>query len=223
MMTSSTVLILGIVMVGVSRQGGGHPPSEQENVDIQAVVAALDRGGAAAGAAIQEVIDRGPALGRAFQPVVPALRRLTRDPEFRLGAAVALGRIGPPGADAVPDLVRLLDDEDKFLGAVAVRAIWRIGPAAVPQLIPFLSDPDHDTRAHAVGLLGFVGKKQVRVYLLVCKHLFLDPDPSVRLNAVQALTRLGWPTTLPLWIAMFDRDPAVAALAEKMLRVHRPE
>lgn len=85
------------------------------------------------------------ALGRIGRPAVAGLREKLRHPaaDVRLRAARVLARIGPEAAEAVPELIGLLDDPDADVRRWAARALGQIGPAAepaVPGLIELLDD-----------------------------------------------------------------------------------
>ncbi|HVU87244.1 MAG TPA: HEAT repeat domain-containing protein [Pirellulales bacterium] len=72
-------------------------------------------------------------------------------------AVDALGRIG---TQAVPTLVKTLDDPNPRVRAEAARALARIGPEAteaVPALMARLDDPDEDVRQASARALGQVG------------------------------------------------------------------
>lgn len=70
-------------------------------------------------------------------------------PEVRRRAALALAHFG---AEAVPVLVRALDDGDFSVRAAASRALGAIGPAAsdaLPALVNAMHDPDAAVREAA--------------------------------------------------------------------------
>ena len=69
--------------------------------------------------------------------------------DVRRSAADALGKIGPPAAEAVPALAAALHDPDEDVRRSAADALGKIGPAAaeaVPALAAALHDPDRDVR-----------------------------------------------------------------------------
>ena len=68
---------------------------------------------------------------------------------MRRAAAEVLGGLGPAAKDAVPDLVKLLDDPDEGVRWAAASALGGIGPAAkdaAPDLVKLLKDPDEGVR-----------------------------------------------------------------------------
>ena len=94
--------------------------------------------------------------------VVPALIAALADADrdVRLGAAAALGKIGPAAAEAVPALITALADADGDVRRAAADALGKIGPAAakaVPALIAALADADGTVRRAAADALGKIG------------------------------------------------------------------
>ncbi len=76
---------------------------------------------------------------------VPAhVKRLQdEDPNLRVPAASALGRIDPASKDAVPALITALQDQDQNVRLLAGLALGTMGPVAkeaVPALIKLLQD-----------------------------------------------------------------------------------
>ena len=140
---------------------------------------------------------------------VPGLIRALKnmDPNARSAAAVALGRIGPAGHDAVPALVAALRRQ-AVSARCAVVALGCMGPAAqeaVPDLVRALAHDDGETRCAAAEALGAVGpdtREAVPALVDALKHGCW----RVRVHAARALGQIRPPaTTAP------GRD-AVAAL-----------
>ena len=77
------------------------------------------------------------ALAAIGKPAVEGLRGLLKERKdsVRAEAAMALGRIGPDAAAAVPDLIRLLGDKNERIGREASLALGRIGTAATDALL----------------------------------------------------------------------------------------
>ncbi len=73
-------------------------------------------------------------LGRRGEKAVPALVGVLKEPggdnRVRGHAVHALGMIGPAAKDAIPELIRALEDEEPSLSNQAAFALGRIGPAA---------------------------------------------------------------------------------------------
>jgi hypothetical protein len=96
---------------------------------------------------------------------VPHLRAALTDDEdmVRRDAASALGEIGTPAADAVPDLVRLVgEDTDDGVRRAAAEALGRLGATpqaaeAVAGLVAMLWSDNGEARANAAQALGALG------------------------------------------------------------------
>ncbi len=74
----------------------------------------------------------------------------------RIEAAAELAEFGPEAAEAVPDLIRAMQDEDARLREQAARTLGAIGPGAeeaVPVLNEALKDPDENVRQAAAEAL----------------------------------------------------------------------
>jgi hypothetical protein len=114
--------------------------------------------------AIEEALRGGspvPGLADVFgdvQQTVADFADQLRSPHARrrIRAANSLGGFGALAADAVPALVRALDDPIAPVRAAAANALARIGAAAepaIPRLTEALQDPDADVRAAAAAAL----------------------------------------------------------------------
>jgi HEAT repeat protein len=131
---------------------------------------------------------------------VPTLVRIVRnaaaDPEARLWATEALGKLGSGAATAVPDLADVLTDQrsDLTLRRTAVAALAEIGPAAaegIKALVDTARDRNGDrgvrrSALEAIGKLGTAGKPA----LGSAAHLVSDPDPEIRKAAWAALEQI---------------------------------
>lgn len=120
----------------------------------------------------------------------PALVAAAADssPAVRLEVARALGAVG--GRNAVEALVGLLEDEPavtvEALGALArLRAV-----DALPAVAKCLESASAQVRAAAAETLGQLGDERFVEPLLAA---FEDPDPRVRIAAVQAVAKLPLP------------------------------
>lgn len=130
-----------------------------------------------------------PSARRAKLPeLVGALR--VDDEDVRLGACLALGKIGK---DAVPELIPLLDDSDPNVRYYAVWALGQIGPDAGDafcHVAKAFGDTDGDVRRKAVFALGRIKPDPADgIPLLILA--FQDNDVDVRAAAVDALAGYG--------------------------------
>jgi HEAT repeat protein len=107
---------------------------------------------------------------------VPGLLAIVEDTEApwfsRRQAAITLGRIGEPAAEAVPVLIRLLDERgdaaDESTELWALKALARFGPvaeSAAPMLVEILNDDAEDEfpRIAAIETLGRIGPQRAEV------------------------------------------------------------
>jgi HEAT repeat protein len=114
--------------------------------------------------------------------------------DHRKAAATKLGEGGPEATEAVPDLARLLtEEEDPNVLAEAAWALRQLGPAGVEALCSELTSPDWHRRQHALFLLADVevdeGAELVAQRL--CATLREDPLEDLRAAAAGSLSRLG--------------------------------
>lgn len=123
---------------------------------------------------------------------VPGLLEALTHPfmDVRLEAIGALGRLGPLATDAIPALVRLLDDPDGLLRRSAARAIGQCGAEAVPALSAALSHSDRHVRRQATWALGRLGEK-ARPAVIKLGQTLSDSDSRTATGAAQALGTLG--------------------------------
>ncbi len=176
---------------------------------------------------------------RNFQAAGPLMDLIGCDAslEVRWAAVLALGEIGV--TDAIPFLVPLLRDPNRYLRYGAATALarlgwqpadeadtayfliarqdWepvrRLGRAALPQLKEIFRDNDPATREHIATVLQQMGDPQAQA---LCQTALKDRDPHVRWKAVLASMNCGLATNdLPIMVAARKRtgpDPAAAAL-----------
>jgi HEAT repeat protein len=111
------------------------------------------------------------ALGQVGKDAAPAAEILGQvlttagtDRDVRREAAAALDAIGPDGKAALPDLIKALKDEDKFVRCHSMHAIGRygkeLGPStkdAVEALLRCLDDSVLDVRVAAIETFGTLG------------------------------------------------------------------
>jgi HEAT repeat protein len=169
-------------------------------------------------------------------PIVTVVKH-DRSLEVRWAAVLALGEIG--STDAIPCLVPLLRDPNRYLRYGAATALGRLGwqpeneadtaylliahqdwdsvkklgAAALPSLWDSLRDDDPKGRAMIVSILGQTSDRGAHA---ACQKALKDRDPRVRWKAVLASMNCGLAShDLPLMVAGRERtgpDPAAAAL-----------
>ncbi len=117
-------------------------------------------------------------------------------------------------ASAVEVAVGALADRDARVRRVAATVLGDLdAPAATSGLLGALHDDDDDVRADAVRSLA---RSQARLTLADIMRLVVDPAPTVRLAAVQAIRSLGIQreaASHAVGPLMHDRDPSVRVSA----------
>ena len=124
--------------------------------------------------------------------------------EVRWAAVLALGEIGSP--DAIPFLLPLLKDPNRYLRYGAATALGRLGwqpaneadtaylliarqdwekvrhlgAAALPPLWDLLRDNDPETRATIISIIGQIGDRQAQA---ACQKALKDRDPACPLES----------------------------------------
>lgn len=143
-----------------------------------------------------------------------------QDPQIRVTAAQALGKIAVP--DTAPALLRSLDDADPAVRAMSAWALGNLGEDVLDQagleLAKRLDDPSPAVKLASARALGAVGSTQTIIELLT--ERLTRSDVETRRAAVQALTWLEAGSAYHVLIeALGDSDAqvrqgAVAALGE---------
>jgi HEAT repeat protein len=137
--------------------------------------------------------------------VVPVAAAGDVAPHVRTMAAYALGRL--KRAEAVPTLLRLLDDPDRHVRERAVEALGVIGgPAAVDALTALGGDPDPQVRTQAAKALPQAAGSDPRVTVRITE-LARDPEPSVRAATLSGLATAGGSTWAPI-VTELANDPS---------------
>jgi HEAT repeat protein len=91
---------------------------------------------------------------RRFRDYLNSLNIQTLD--VRRRAADALGKIGD--AQAIPGLLKLVEDSDSYVRSSAADALGKIGDAqAIPGLLKLVEHSDSDVRRRAADALGKIG------------------------------------------------------------------
>jgi HEAT repeat protein len=134
------------------------------------------------------------ALAAVGKPAVEGLQGLLkgRKESVRAEAAMALGRIGPDAATAIPELIVLLADKSERGRREASVSLGHIGAAAIGPLIAATSHQDVIIRTGVVESLGYLSTPDDRARRAVtaCAH---DSAPAVRAAAVKSAARIALP------------------------------
>ncbi len=130
-------------------------------------------------------------------PILVQITRLRSKSRIeRRKAADKLAEMGPRAAQAVPALIRTMQDDSDWderynqVRRAAARALGEIGyaaRAANPALIEVLDSYDYKVRLEAVKALGKIGPKQSPDVIEALTGVLKDPDFDVRREAVVAL------------------------------------
>jgi HEAT repeat protein len=115
-------------------------------------------------------------------------------PNYRGGALVALGEVGPAAKKAVPLLIRCLRDPEPFTHLFAAEALGKIGPdagAAIPALAANLRAPDTDVRLKAAFALIQVGGDRRAALACLLAEVRSSPNRTLRCLAVDLVGEIG--------------------------------
>ncbi|RKY29568.1 MAG: hypothetical protein DRP68_07185, partial [Candidatus Omnitrophota bacterium] len=129
--------------------------------------------------------------------------------DVRYTSAYVLIRIGSP---AVPYLIKVLKDKEKFVRQVTAGVLGEIGAQeAVPYLIGRLKDEDEFVRLAAAKALEKIGSQEIASHLreTIIEALIetlKDEDWRVHLGAAEALGEIGSPAIPHLIKALRDKD-----------------
>ncbi len=123
----------------------------------------------------------------------------------RLSAARAIAVLGAQAKPLIPDLIKLLPNEETY--SDVVNALRFIGPDAVPALVEALSSPEHLVRKGAAAAVGQNGDKAAAAVPMLIK-LLKDPEADVHYWAVESLGNIGLEaaTVVPALIPVVEAD-----------------
>jgi HEAT repeat protein len=126
-------------------------------------------------------------LGANAREAVPSLVEMLKLRDIRRDIAVeVLPSIGP---DAVPALVKAVQDKDNEYAAPTLARLGANALPAVPEVQALLKDPDPRLRVRAVRILGWLSPEVVDA-LSVLREAIQDSDENVRETAKQMVARL---------------------------------
>jgi hypothetical protein len=138
------------------------------------------------------------------------------DPDVRVVAARALGRIGDPAA-ARPLLAGVAGRRRSVPAHLAAHALAGIGTAGQPALEAALDDPQERVRAVAAEVLGLIGA--IGAAGRVEATLRADRSTEVRIRAARTLGRLGTRSAIAPLVDVLDpvHPPPLRAEAARAL------
>ena len=133
--------------------------------------------------------------------------------ETQRNAVAALGQLGPAAKAALPALKEMVGAKDELLATRAAWSLWQVaGPeAGLPLLLDYLQDPDREVRLRMVQTLKSIGPPAEGA-VPPLKELLEDSDPSLRLEAAEAL-----------WHIMRVAEPEVTTALAKLVKHGNPQ
>ena len=131
--------------------------------------------------------ERTNSISHLIQSEINALR--SQDDRTRLSAAQRLGEFGPDAVEAVPALVRAMDEPEIEVFAAIRVALAQVGEAAIPNLVHLMKDAEMSgkTRSNAAEALADLGPPAL-------PHLWQalnDEDVAIQMLAIDSLPRVG--------------------------------
>ena len=139
-------------------------------------------------------------------------QRVLRDPEPPPLAGSGTQPIAVPSPPRIPDLLRLLKDDEARIRRRAALAVGRAGlREGVEPLISLLADGEPEVRQMAAFAIGLIGDASGREPLL---RALADPSPLVKGSAAEALGLLGDVAAGPAIGRMASDLVAAAALQQ---------
>jgi HEAT repeat protein len=169
-------------------------------------------------------------LGRSLSRRVDAAVGMPRGYYAGSGAAIMLGEMGPDAREAVPALLRALDDADPNVRSCAACALIEIAPDD-DRVIDMLSrklfqDQEPWILGNVAHRFYEIDPSNQAAIPLILKTLIEGSDPGARAYAASALGNFAasnGPAATSLTSALADADPYVRiGAAESLQRMHRP-
>jgi HEAT repeat protein len=176
---------------GVRREVAGvlekfGPAAAAAVPDLLAILADEKDGSMNAARALAQIAPRDAAV---LATLIKALDRA----DVRDDVVMALGEIGPEARGAIPALLKVLPDSEKFTRwsiLLAFRAMGEDAKEAIPDIVRSLSDPAGDVRGAAAATLGRMHDHAAAAVPDLLK-LVSDSEESVADQAITALGQIG--------------------------------
>jgi len=153
----------------------------------------------------------------AVEPVLREIKRGGQGARHRAELVRVLGDIGPAAGEAVPALVKILDDSHELIADEAAEALYKIGRASIAPLVKQLRHEERDSGVIAIGVLSRFGGAAVEALVEA-----LEGGSAVtRERAAECLGEIGDPARGArgaLEKALEDKEPLVAREAQRALR-----
>ena len=183
------------VQVPVASVLGGMGPKAKEA--IPALLWVVDNGRAEARReallALANIASDDPAA------VIPTFRKVLSDPvaEIQIMGVFALGKIGAPAKDAIPDIAKMISPKNPQLSRVSAWALTMIDPTALGEstdrvielLAGALEKDQHFVRIEAANALGNLGPR-AKAALPALKKAAADPLPPVQEAISKAIEKI---------------------------------
>lgn len=123
--------------------------------------------------------------------LVPHLEN--NDRRVRAGIANALGWLGEEAAVALPDLAKLLNDENDFVRAQTAESLAKIGEASLPLLESTLKADDHQAQMTALEALTHLGETGMPLVETVVSLTRQEATPDLQASALRTLVQMPLP------------------------------
>ena len=132
------------------------------------------------------------ALGSIGPVALPKLRPALKNSDFRIrsGAAKALGWLGEKAASVIPDLVKLLNDENENVRLHAAETLGKIGPPAIPALRKCLQGTNRQLQLSALSAVQTMESKARSLSEILISIASADLAPELQIQALRALRRI---------------------------------
>lgn len=146
-------------------------------------------------------------IGEAAKPqLIDALKG--KDTGLRIGAAKALGGMGPAAKDAIPTLIENLGHSDQDLRTEVIESLGLIGADAVPALKDSLGGNDPHIREGSARALASIGEAAAPAGDKLLERAGQETDATARAAILSALPKIGLPAAkvLPPLIAALKSD-----------------